>query len=314
MVRMLSENFTLKLIALASSILIWLYVGSERNPTLTRVVNAEVRQRGQARENLLVRVSGDPIPVEVSGPRGDVESITDNQIKAVVDLSSARAGDRQIYIVELQRPAKSPMVSVRQLRQYVDAEVKLKASKQFPITASFNDAPPSGRVYGRPKLSPAYAKVIGAKEDVQRVQKLAVYIETTGGNVRSEETIQALDADGVTVDTVTIEPATTKVELDLMLAPSSRSLPVAVQFRGRPTPPYTVAEVSVNPPIVDVSGRPEQIVQMRNVPTGPVSLEGLTAESTVEVPLVLPEGVSVRGNNITVRVTIRVRDASRTNP
>jgi len=314
MFRTVSENFTLKIIALASSVLIWLYVGGEQNPTLTRVVNAEVRSRGQAQENLLVRLSGDPIPVEVSGPRSEVESIADNQIKAVVDLSRARSGDRQVYIVELQRPAKAPMVSLRQLRQYVDAEVKPKASKQFPITASFNDAPPSGRVYGRPKLSPAYAKVIGAKEDVQRVQKLAVYIETTGGNVRAEETIQALDADGVTVDTVTIEPTMTKVELDLMPAPSSRSLPVAVQLQGRPTPPYTVAEISVNPPIIEVSGRPEQIVQMRNVPTGSVSLDGLTAESTVEVPLILPDGVSVRGNTTTVRVTIRVRDASRAIP
>ena len=314
MFRTLTENMTLRIIALASSLLIWLYVGGEQNPTLTRVVNAEVRTRGEAPPNLLVRVSGDPIPVEVSGPRSEVESIADNEIKAVVDLKSTRPGDRQIFIVQLERPRKALMVTLRQLRQYVDADVKHKASKQFPITTSFNDAPPSGRVYGRPKLSPAYAKVIGAKEDVQRVQKLAVYIETTGGNVRAEETIQALDADGVTVDTVTIEPTTTKVELDLMPAPSSRSLPVAVQFRGQPTPPYTVAEVTVNPPFVNVSGRPEQIVQMRNVPAGPVSLDGLQSETTVEARLLLPEGVSVSGANTTARVTIRVRDSSRPNP
>ena len=314
MFRTLSENFALKVIALGASILIWLYVGGEQNPNTTRVVNAEVRARGNTPDKLLVRIASDPIPVEITGPRNEVDSIADNDIKAVVDLSQSQQGERQLRVSEWQRPKSTPNLSLRPMRQFVDADIRTKVRKSFPIAASFNNDPPSGRVYGRARLTPARADVLGAKEDVQRVQRLAVYVETRGGNVRVDSPIKALDADGVMVEAVTTEPPTSRVEIDLTDAPASRTLPVAVQYRGTPNPPFIVAEVSVTPPIVTVSGKPEQIVQLRNVPTGPVSLEGLTADTTLEVPLVLPDGVTIRNSTGTVRVTIRVRDASRPVP
>ena len=314
MFRTLSENFALKVIALGASVLIWLYVGGEQNPNTTRVVNAEVRARGVAPEKLLVRIGSDPIAVEISGPRSEVDSIADNEIKAVVDLGQAQPGERQLRVTEWQRPRRTPSISLRPMRQFIDADIRPKVRKSFPITASFNNDPPSGRVYGLPRLTPARADVVGAKEDVQRVQRLAVYVETRGGSVRVDAPVKALDADGVMVDSVTTEPPSTHVEIDLTDAPASRTLPVAVQFGGRPTPPYTVAEVSVTPPIVTVSGKPEQIVQLKNVPTGPVSLDTLTGDTTIEVPIVLPDGVTVRNSAGIVRVTIRIRDASRPNP
>ena len=252
----------------------------------------------------------DPIPVEITGPRTEVESVADNEIKAIVDMASARQGDRQLRVAEFQKPRRVQAVSLRSLRQFVEAEIQVKIEKRFPITVSFNDAPPSGRVFGRPRLNPSSAVVTGAREDVQRVKELAVYVETRGGAIRETSQIQALDAEKVTVDSVTVIPATTQIEIDLVPAPASRSLLVNVQLQGQPAPPYRVSEVSVSPSIVTVSGRPEQIAQLRNVTTGPVSLQALTADTTLEVPLAVPDGVSVRGSIATVRVTIRIRDTS----
>ena len=200
MVKYFSEHFGLKVIALISSILIWLYVGGEQNPVTARMVNAEVRTRGAAPDKLLVRPSRDPIPVEVTGPRTEVDSIADNEIKAVVDLALAQRGERQLRVVEWLRPANAPGISMRGMRQFVDADIEPKLRKPFPIMVSFNDEPPSGRVFGRPTLAPPRANVIGTQEDVRRVKKLAVYVETRGSNVRTDATIQALDAEGVMID------------------------------------------------------------------------------------------------------------------
>ena len=314
MFKTFSEHFGLKIIALVSSILIWLYVGGEQNPVITRVVNAEVRARGAPPEKLLVRPSRDPIPVEVTGPKTEVDSIADNEIYAYVDLALAQEGERQLRVVEWRRPTSAAGVSLRPMRQFVDANIEIKLRKQFPITVSFNNEPPAGRVYGRPRLNPPRATVVGSHEDVRRVQKLTVYVETHGANVRTNATVQALDSDGVMIDTVSIEPATTRVDIDLTDAPARRTLPVAVGYRGQPAPPFTVTEVSSSPQVVTVVGKPERIIPLRNVPTGPVSLQGITQDTTLEVPLVLPDGVSVRDNPGTVRVTIRVKDASRPNP
>src|SRR2546423_8231513 len=123
MLRTIGENLVLKILALGASILIWLYVGVEQNPTMTRVVNAEIKTRGDPSPKLLVRPSTEPIPVEISGPRSEVASIADNEVKAVVDLALARPSDQQLRVMEWQRPRRTPNVAIRPIRQFIDAEI-----------------------------------------------------------------------------------------------------------------------------------------------------------------------------------------------
>src|SRR5439155_23291007 len=98
-----------------------------------------------------------------------------------------------------------------------------------------------------------------------RVAELRVYVEPHGGTVRQDVLVQPQDADGVTLETVQVDPPTAHVELSLLDAPASRTLPVTVQYRGKPAPPFTVAEVTLSPAQVVVSGKSEQLVQMHNV-------------------------------------------------
>ncbi len=309
MFRFLSENFVLKVIALATSLMIWFYASEERNPIVTKRVNAAVRVVGTAPPDLLVRVSTDPVPVDVSGPRNEVDALSDTDVKARVSQSLIRAGDHQVPISGFDRPPSAPDITVQALQQTVPASVTRKLSKRLRVEAAFNNDAPLGRVYSmRPRLDPAYATVIGSREDLDRVVKLRVYVETHGGSVHEDLPILALDHDDVRVDSVQLEPDRTHVELDLVEAPASRTLIINPVITGRPAPPYGVAEVLVKPDQVTVIGKPEQLLQLSNVATAPVLLDGLTSDVSRETPLRLPEGVRLRGQRQTVLVTVRLRD------
>src|SRR5215468_732178 len=96
MFRYFSENVGLKLIALATSILIWFYANAERNPMTPKRVNAEVVLVGAAPKNLLVRLRSDLLPIEINGPRSEVDSIGDRDIKAYVNIGSVKSEDHDL--------------------------------------------------------------------------------------------------------------------------------------------------------------------------------------------------------------------------
>lgn len=314
MFRLLRENLILKLISLLTSIIIWFYVSAERTPTITRQINAEVQTIGTAPENVIVRLRTRTIPVEVTGPNGVITALADNDIKAVVSLRTARPGMLQLSIGRYEPPPEARSVTFRALRESVDAEVIAKERKQMPIQYSYNNVAPFGRKYNLPRLEPALANAVGAKEDLLKVDRLVVYIDTRGGSVRDDLPIIPVDKDGVIIRGVMVEPEKTRVELELVEAPASRTLLVSVSHTGSVPAPFVISEIRVVPEQVTVIGKPDVLAQMSSVPVTPIAVDNITADVTRDLPLLLPPNVSVQSGRDTVKVTVRVRDVSRVDP
>jgi YbbR domain-containing protein len=314
MVRYLSENLGLKLIALAASVLIWFYASAERNPVIPRRANAEVVTVGTMPRNLIVRLRSDLLPIEITGPRSEVDSIGDRDIKAYVNISSVRSDDHELQIDQLKAPISTPNISFPHPRQSVPAEIVFRQTKSLVVEPVYNRNNPLGKVYGPPRLAPTMVLVAGTQSELQRVVKLQVYIETKGGNVKEDLPIHAVDKEGIEVNGVQMDPDHAHVELSLEEAPTTRTLIVSVRTRGKPSIPYVLWEVVSHPDQVTVSGKPEQLLQMTNLPTVDVDVEGLMGETVREVPLQLPDGISVKDGPNRVRVTIRLRDLSKPTP
>jgi len=315
MFRFLRENFILKLASLIASISIWFYVNIDRNRPdrmMTRTLNAEVQRQGQALPDLIVRLRTKQVPVEVSGPRAQVESLRDNEIKALVNLGAARANVSQIPIQGYTNSARAPAVTVRGLRQFVEADVLPKQYRSLPIVPVFNNEPPFGMLYDAPRLDPVRARAAGSPEDIQKVARLVVFIRSKGGNVRADLPILAQDRDGVLLEEVEVQPETTHVELDLIEALATRTLIVSAPIRGQPAPPFQIDAILVEPNQVMVTGKADALQQMTGLSTADVSVEGIRADLVVNQPLQLPLGVTVQGGRTTVRVTVKVRDTTKT--
>src|SRR5438552_1909980 len=122
MFRLLRENLVLKIIALATSVTLWFYVSTERNPMMSRTVNAEPQFVGSPRSDLTIKLRPEPIPVEISGPTSEVESIGENDIKALVNARNARPNVPQIRISRYEGPPTAPSITFRKLREYAAAD------------------------------------------------------------------------------------------------------------------------------------------------------------------------------------------------
>ena len=86
---------------------------------------------------------------------------------------------------------------------------------------------------------------------------------------------------------------------------------VSPVLRGRPSPPYIVSDVLVDPLQVTVAGRAEALAALTHVSTVEIPIDGIKADTLREVPLQLPPSVMVKDGHTTVRVIIKVTEPSK---
>ncbi|NLI00121.1 MAG: hypothetical protein GX446_11605 [Chthonomonadales bacterium] len=314
MTRMLRENILLKLIALATAFMIWAYANSERAAVPSRPVAAEVVTIGTPAPGLSVEVKPTMVTVDVVGPAAQVDSLPDGAVKAIVDVGLARPGMKALPVSRFAAPPEAPAISFPKQSRSVAIEVRTAARKRMQIGAEYKNEPPFGKRYAAPRIEPAWADVEGPRDAVERVAALVVRLSPSGKDLREQASIAAVDRAGIAVEEVRVDPPTAYVEVDLQDIAASRELIVSPTLRGRPPEPYMVKAVVCEPAAVTVTGPPNELLAMTSVSTVAISLDGMQADTTRQVPLVLPRGMTVKDGQGLVSVTIRVADASRQGP
>ncbi len=308
------ENFVLKAISLLTSITIWAYVGfTERAPVVSRDFDAVVVESGAPPDDYVVRLKQETVRVTVRGPKDEVDKLTPDSVKALVDLRAAQPNSQRVPITRFRGPVGAAHLDFDCLRLYVSADVVPKVRRRMAVTASYSNDPPAGRVYAC-RTDPSVAEVVGARESVDRVARLVVYIGSQGGNTRGDVPVKALDENGVLIRDVRIDPPAIRVELDLVEAPTSRTLVVSPIIKGRPSPPYVVAEAIVDPIQVTVAGPSEALASLTHLQTVEIAIDGIKADILRDVALQLPPTVQVKDGRSTVRVIVRVAEAGKPAP
>ncbi len=311
-VGMLKENLVMKLFSLAASITMWFYVASDRYPNMmtSRTINAEIVKTGVAPTDVIVKVHTDNLPVEVTGPKSEVDALNEGDVKAEIDMKSIKPGQTQVKVTRYKIPVAAPNVETKG-RMFVGLDVALRVNRTLPITPQLNTDAIEGRKYSTPRVTPEWASVSGAQDDVKRIAKLIVLIETSGQGVIADLPLRAVDKDGLDVSGIDISPSTSHVDLAVPEVPASRILPINVPNRVQLSPSYVLSEIVVDPPQITVVGKPEIVYQLTNVSTTQIVLDNLAGEQTREVALQLPQGVAVVGGRVTVRVTFKAKEIGR---
>ncbi len=311
MIRGLRENVLLKLIALATALMIWAYAGQERAGAPSRQVVAEVVTVGAPAPGLSVEVKPTMVTVDVLGPAAQLDALADGAVKAIVDVGLARAGMKALPVARFAAPPEAPAITFPKQTRSVAIEVRVAARRRMQIGAEYRNEPPFGKRYTSPRIEPAWADVEGPRDAVQRVAALLVRLSPSGKDLREQAAIAAVDRAGIAVEDVRVDPPMAYVEVDLQDITVTRTLPVSPALRGRVDDPYVIKAVVCDPVQVTVSGAPEDLKALTSVNTVAISLNGIRADTTRQTPLDLPRGVSLKPEQAMVSVTIRVDDASR---
>jgi YbbR domain-containing protein len=316
----LTRNWHLKLSAVLLSTVLYtglVFSGSFSDASIqVRVEQANVSP------NTFV-VTGDLGLVEITyRAANDIQSsVTASDFVARVDLSG--------YDMEQAPEPQQLPVEVSTLRDGIrvlsvepnDVRVEVDRIEVRTIPVEVEPGPiPDGLEIGDPVVSDDEVEVRGPASVVNQIDRAQALVDipASGIDVNDAIDLTLVDIEGQPVGTgmVDVEPETVSVQIDVSAVETETTVAIRPDVEaGTPAPGFALDALSVDPASVTIVGLPEVLAEVEAVLTQPISIDGASSDQTLDVELVLPDGVSLADgepSSVTVTATIVPSVSSRT--
>lgn len=311
MLRRLLSNWPNKLGALVAAAILTGYVHGQMNPVVSSTVTAVVRY-DHLPDGCVVSLKQHSVPVTVTGSKAEVESVVDSaksgEVAAWVDLAGLDPGAYSLKLGRISFPEPLPEdVKAHSTVANVSAAIETRTSRTIPIEVKIASTISAGWASGGATISPSMAAVSGASSMVDSVDRLIIAVQPTPSNPKVSEyaAIKAVDAHGVEVKAVKIDPVEAHVSLKLVEAPADRLVFASPNVVGQPQFPYRVTRITVSPSSISVKGRADVLANTGNISTDEVDINGATSDIIRRVSLRVPLGLEVDGPR-EVRVGVKI--------
>lgn len=261
------------------------------------------------------------VSVELLAPRPNIDSLVPANFRVFVDLSGLPPGVHEVP-VQVQC-AECDQRRVRVLRWEPDRiSVKLEefAERLVPVKANLQGSTAVGyRPQLPPTVEPEQVVVSGPRSLVERVDAVRadIYLFNEDSTVQKKEVpLTAVDAEGNLVSGVTLNPR--RADVTVPIVPEGRRKEVAVtpNIVGTVAQGYYASGISVEPQTVVLTGPLSRIREAPGfVETEPVSIAGAKQSVEVQVPVRVPEGLSLLDpahRVVTVRIQVSPFTGGRT--
>jgi YbbR domain-containing protein len=311
MLNWLISNLKTFLLACIMAVAVWVSAVTAADPDEVRVYPRAIPLEILGQDPRLVIVGSLPerVNVTIRAPRSTWEQLTstEGQVRALLDLSGLEAGQHrlQVQLQVVSQPAR--VVSVTP--QTLDINLELLATKVLPIQLSIRGEPAVGYEAGTLRITPQEVNISGPQSKVEQVVDVRSDLNIAGvrQDVQSTLTLRLLDANGLPVNGLTVRPESAQVFIPITQQGGYRDIAVKVNVRGQVAAGYRLTTVSVFPPVLTVYSQDPALVKDLPgfVETEPLNLNGAAQDIDTRLPLILPRGVSIVGEQ-TVRVQVGI--------
>jgi YbbR domain-containing protein len=200
----------------------------------------------------------------------------------------------------------------------VRVEIDSIEVRSVPVEVDLGDVPDGLRT-GDPELSDAEVEIRGPGSVVRQVDRAValVSIPASGIDVNEPVVVQPVDVRGqpVGIGQVDVDPETVSVQIDVEAVETTATVTVRPNIEGTPAPGFALEALRVEPSTVTLRGLPEDLAEIAEVVTAPLSIDGASEDQEFEAQLELPDAVRLAGGGepvVTVTASIVPSVSSRT--
>lgn len=181
MLRLITENWTLKLLSLAFALILWMFIMGERRLEVGYAVPLHLQNVPES----LVVANEVPslVDVRISGPRTLLLKVNPNDMGIVVDLADLKPGLTTFKRLEERLNIPSGLRVTRLSPSFIDIKLERIREKRVPIKVVLEGEPPEGYRVAGLRAVPEQVLVQGAESELKRI---------------AEVTTDAVDLEGVT--------------------------------------------------------------------------------------------------------------------
>ncbi|HHY06271.1 MAG TPA: hypothetical protein GX532_04760 [Clostridia bacterium] len=284
-----NKDFFYKTLAILLAVLLWLYVV---NPTAEKFFTVPVNYYN-LKEGLVVVNSAREVDVKVKGTSSVVDSLSSKEIKANVNLATAKLGE-QNYYVETVLPLGAEAIQIKP--PSVNVQIDIIKEKQLPIRVITQGEVATGYSHFEPVLEPSTVVVRGPNQLLTSLDTalITVNLEQAKDNLVLNPPVTLLTKSGNVVShKFEISPKNIQVFVPITENTDNKTVSIKPIINGEPQEGYRVSRVVFDPETVKITGSYEKLSQIYQVETAPIDITGITESYSTQVALVPPEGVNL---------------------
>ena len=323
-----SHNWTLKLTALVLAIALWSHVRGQVNPWENATFKVKMKveaPRGfvllngrQMPRDVMITLRGPrlalralkgPAPANPLATGEDAPLLSVTQASAKLDFSNPHKGEQDVPIKVLANLEDIEVVGAKP--SAVAVELDAAETRRFNVRV---DLPANDElVIERVTPSAARVQISGLSSQLDLVARVRARVAPgkigpgvlRDGKIKlSQMPLEAVNARGVVVENVFLEPESVNVEIAARERQDQKTVRVSATTKGDPAPGFAIGAIEVSPENLKIRG-PRRVLEKLDALAVEVDVANYKSNFNRRVSVSLPEGVgAVDGRRVRVRVVI----------
>lgn len=315
----LTKNWTLKVLALGFSFLLWLVVVNIQDPVTTKkfsgipvtIEHAEIiTNRGNT-----YQVLTDSVTVEVRGKRSDMDGLRASQIFASADMKNLDTKSNSLIPIDVtvDRTAVSYSCEAVAIPSNIEIKIEANKTKTFPITVETIGTLRTGYVLGGVDAIPETIEISGPESLISIISKVAARVEIDRHSKDADLPAELVvyDGNGKALDLTRMEYSLEeelKVHINLL---KTKEVKVVFDTSGiQVAEGYVLENVTVEPEVVEIVGDPLELASIDKIKVPAEALRETnlseTIERTVDILDYIPIGFSVVDETTGVPMVVKI--------
>ena len=304
------------LLSLVLAVLIWLYYTSNYAVSKTKTFyGVEVAFVGQdaMRDTLNMVVSDQDtttVNVTLSGTRRDIDSISRDDLRAVVNLTNVTKAGYRAMSYSISYPSTVDQSNIRESGRSpstIGLQISKLSTRSFPVTGVFEGTTAEGYMVDAPDMTfdPANISFTGPEEELDQISKVQVVVgrEEVNSAFSADANYVMLDANG---DILEFEDVTSDTETVAVTVPVSTikevALTVTLVDGGGATSENVITDIQ--PESITVAGDAATLDGLNSIAVTTIRLGDFLTFPTMEYNIVLPNGVECLSGETTATVSL----------
>ncbi len=252
------------------------------------------------------------IQVLVSAPRAKWQSLTADSFSANVDVAKQGQGTYDLTVNVSSKLPDVKIIRVQPPKLTVTVEPIIR--KTVNLVAKFSGQADGGLVPDDPVFDPDKVEISGPKSVVNDITQAIVKVNLAGQSQKIELKAKpvALQTNDAQIEDVGFSPNEVKVSVPLVKAGKIKTVGVSAKITNNPASGFWVENVTIDPPVVNITGSAQNLSSVSSISTDPISVAGLNADTQLSANLSLPSGITLATDVGKVKVSIKISQTNST--
>ena len=294
------HNFLQKIIALAAAFFMWFFVMTEQDPEIEDSYTIPLTMSNVPYEFIAI-CDVKTVKVEARGSRSNFVKYDANAFRVYANLEGLDEGEHQI----------TPRVIMPQGFELIETNpgvitVKLDPliEKQMPIELRTSGTTAPDAAVREMQKSLETVTIVGPKSFVEQAVKVYGTVNLSGNSSSFEAQIpmNAVDAKDNIVQRVRVVPSVITVSVDIESGVKKRIVPIVPELSVADG--WELSKISVEPAQIEIVGTESAVNSIITLKTEPFTVQTGQRLFKSTLKLLVPEGVSVRNNDVTVSAEV----------